>query len=165
MKTIADYLPRNVTFAGQRGGASQDFLQGGIGHDVLVGGGGADALVGDPFYNDGGKRDILVGGAGEDYFYFEFPPVTGQHDIIMDFKHGEDFMMPNITALDPSFGSVLSAENFTYGRRPDDADDFVIYRRKTGAVFIDQDGTGPAPTVMIAVLANKAKIDHGDFIA
>ena len=43
-------------------------------------------------------------------------------------------------------------------------DDFVIYRKKTGALFLDTDGSGPEAMHKIAILANKVKIDAGDIV-
>jgi Ca2+-binding RTX toxin-like protein len=87
------------------GGLGNDKLSGGDGDDVLVGGGG-DKL-GDftqhTVYDDGndvleggagndvlrgmGGNDTLTGGAGSDLFFFG--PNEG-HDVITDFKPGED---------------------------------------------------------------------------
>jgi len=87
------------------GGLGNDKLSGGDGDDVLVGGGGDKLgdLTQHTVYDDGndvieggagndilwgmGGNDTLTGGAGNDLFIFG--PNEG-HDIITDFKPGED---------------------------------------------------------------------------
>jgi len=63
------------------GGAGNDILDGGRGHDSLSAGDGADTLTG------GLGDDALSGGRGADLFIFGS---NFGHDIVIDFKPGED---------------------------------------------------------------------------
>lgn len=162
MRDVFDWLPPGEGIV-RKGDASPNGLKGGDGHDILIGGGGGDALEGL------GARDVLIGGSGADYFVFREVPARGRDaDVIMDFKPGVDVLVmpfdfiPTGPSAGPRQPDILNAENFTYGRKAKDADDFVIYRKKTGALFVDTDGSGPAAMQKVAILANKAKIDASD---
>ena len=93
-----------------RGGSGNDFVSGGAGDDFLMGDTGNDHIEGDEgwdrlfggegndFLEGGGGEDVIVGGAGDDllsggaredhFVYFE----NAGHDVILDFKPGEDFI-------------------------------------------------------------------------
>ena len=168
MDEILKWLPKGASFSGQRGSNLTDILQGFYDHDVLFGGGGDDALIGDHASNPAlGLRDILIGGRGSDQFYFASTPNPDNVDVIIDFKPGTDaitfdrdaFYLPGIAP-----DGHVQGDQFRYGRSPADEDDYVMYRKKSGALFVDPDGTGAAPTVQAAILANKAKIDADDFL-
>jgi Ca2+-binding RTX toxin-like protein len=98
------------------GGAGNDLLNGYYGHDLLKGGEGDDDLFGDTYPNVLVGNDTLVGGGGDDtlrgslgddlfsggpgadVYRFEGPgggiPIPGfDHDIIRDFKPGEDLLI------------------------------------------------------------------------
>lgn len=167
MRDVFDWLPPHTPATIRYGTGLSEPMAGGDGRDILFGKAGNDLLIG------GGARDILVGGAGSDQFYFDALPLSRHDaDVIIGFKPGVDAIVLDFAFLPidpdkPNYGSTpdrLDPDSFTYGKGPKDADDFVIYRKKTGALFIDTDGTGPEAMHKIAILANKAKIDAGDIL-
>jgi serralysin len=173
MRDVFDWLPAHQPARIVKGADGFDVMAGGDGWDILFGKGGDDLLIGDPDVNTGGARDILVGGSGADSFHFQFvPQFKYAADVILDFKPGLDtlslaFGFLPVDPDKPEYGyapDLLDPGSFTYGKGPKDGDDFVIYRKKTGALFLDADGTGPEAMHKIAILANKAKIDAGDII-
>lgn len=93
-----------------RGGSGNDFVSGGVGADFLYGDSGNDHIKGDEgwdrlfggsgndFLEGGGGEDVIVGGAGDDLLsggaredHFVYLGNAG-HDVILDFKVGEDFI-------------------------------------------------------------------------
>ena len=57
----------------------------------------------------------------------------------------------------------VGADMFTTGTKAKDAEDRIVYDKKTGAVYYDKDGTGSAAQVEIATLSNKANLKYDDF--
>jgi Ca2+-binding RTX toxin-like protein len=168
MRDAFDWLPAYAVVTVQAGSRGFDTLVGSDGHDALIGRGGGDMLIGDVAGTV--ARDILIGGGGADFFNFQFVPAHGRDaDVIMDFKPGTDALVLRFDFLPAAdkpvttYGpDLLDPSSFVMGGRAKDADDFVIYRKKTGAIFIDTDGTGPEAQQKVAILANKAKIDASD---
>lgn len=73
-----------------RGGLGNDFLDGGNGDDRLFGDAGNDILTGgngDDLIDGGAGDDVLTGGNGRDIFRFG---EIGGHDVITDFRRGQD---------------------------------------------------------------------------
>lgn len=147
------------------GGGGRDFLLGNSGanalagadgKDTLLGGGGADTLWG------GGAKDFLTGGAGKDTFFFwEYGPIYA--DRITDFNHGEDKI---VLAQDPYMAlglGKLKSDNFVLGTKAKDADDHVVYDKKTGNLYYDPDGKGGATTGLIATFDHKPTLSASDF--
>lgn len=173
MRDVFDWLPAHWPARITKGDNLADVMAGGDGRDILFGKGGNDLLIGDPDVNSGGSRDILVGGRGADHFHFQFvPEIARFSDVILGFKPGRDAIVLEFDFLPidpdkPKYGAyldTLNPESFVVGKKAKDADDFVIYRKKTGALFIDADGTGPEAMNKIAILANKADLEARDII-
>ena len=87
------------------GGPGNDWLFGLTGNDNLGGSSGNDILAG------GDGSDTLSGGEGRDIFIFTTTELgtsrTGEHDVIGDFKQGEDKI--DVSALYPdTFGGIRS---------------------------------------------------------
>lgn len=77
---------------GRQGG---DQIKGNGGSDTLIGAGGDDRIeggAGNDLLFDGEGADILKGSFGADIFVIDFRPeaLLDGHDIILDFKLGED---------------------------------------------------------------------------
>lgn len=173
MRDVFDWLPTNRPATITKGGNEADVMAGGEGRDILFGRGGNDLLIGDPDVNSGGSRDILVGGQGADHFHFQFiPTIARDSDVILSFKPSRDAIVLDFDFLPadpdkPKYGAYLDKldpESFVVGNKAKDADDFVIYRKKTGALFIDVDGNGAGEMHKIAIFANKADLKAGDII-
>jgi hypothetical protein len=76
------------------------------GNDIVKGLGGNDLI--DGCHGD----DVLYGGAGSDGFWFYWN--HGSHDVVMDFKHGEDFLwlnFPGVTWDDITIETVGTRRN------------------------------------------------------
>jgi len=152
------------------GGDGDDLLAGGSGSDILMGSFGADEIRG----GKGGDQlighidnDLLVGGRGHDSFVFVDAPLgngIGQAgiDTIADFTPGEDVFLLD-KAVFAGIGNVLGAGEFHVGSNAQDANDHIIYKANTGALFYDPDGDGAAAKIKFAMLTNKPDLSHSDF--
>ncbi|HEV2565366.1 MAG TPA: hypothetical protein VGU19_09805 [Microvirga sp.] len=137
------------------GGAGNDILNGQAGHDRLVGGAG---------------KDVLTGGVGQDVFVFDTRPNARTNvDRIVDFRYRDDsFQLDNkvFTKLGsgtPSKPKKFKSDMFVESKKAQDREDRIVYDKKTGALYYDQDGTGSKAQVKIATLGNKSKLYYHDF--
>ena len=89
-----------------RGTEGHDVISGGEGNDELSGGKGNDILFG------GEGADILKGSFGADIFVIDFRPeaLLDGHDIILDFKLGEDKIFFH-SHEDADFGDIRENGN------------------------------------------------------
>lgn len=137
-----------------KGYGSNDKLSGGAGNDKLYGGTG----------NDG-----LYGGSGRDTFVFDTKADKSTNvDRIYDFKVRDDSIwLDNAVFTRLGRGSVtgveVKADMFVKGSRAKDAEDRIIYDKKTGALYYDADGTGHVAQVKIATLSKNLKMTYKDF--
>ncbi|MFD0462266.1 cadherin domain-containing protein [Microvirga aerilata] len=139
-------------------------LQGGAGADVLQGEAGADTIYG------GDGRDMLAGGAGSDVFVFNARTGRTNVDAIDDFVVRDDSIwLDNVVfkALG-SKGSLakpqkLDSDAFVTATRAQDKEDRVVYDKKTGKLYYDQDGAGGKGQVQIAALGKNLKMTAADF--
>lgn len=140
-----------------RGGT--DTLSGGAGNDVLHGGDQNDVL------NGGLGVDTLAGGLHRDVFVFNVKVAAVNADIIVDFNHVNDtFALENAVFTKIGAAGALRASAFKLSTKALDADDRIIYNASNGGLFYDQDGSGAAAAIQIALLKNKAAITFSDFV-
>ncbi len=137
-------------------------LRGGSGGDVLLGEAGNDTLYG------GLGNDVLTGGAGKDVFVFDTRPGRTNVDQVLDFNASDDsFHLDNAVVTKLGRGSTagvkFKGDMFVEGSKAQDREDRVVYDRKTGALFYDQDGTGAKAQIKIATITNKTKLHWHDF--
>jgi len=157
----------NDKFVGSRsgdkifGGADNDLLKGRDGEDLMKGGSGNDKLFG------GEEDDHLFGGSGNDAFVFDVALGNGflqaGVDHIDDFTPGED-VIKLAKSVFAGIGNVLDANEFHIGGNAQDANDHILYKANTGALFYDPDGDGIKGKIKFAVLDNKPDLSHDDFI-
>ena len=128
----------------------------------------------DTYKNKGGKagkvfsqegNDKLVAGSTKDQFVFTGPidPATNV-DRVKKFESGKDkfyFDKNTFTALTGPGG--LLASEFHKGSAAADADDHIIYSKKTGELFYDPDGLGGTAHTKIAQLDAGQNLKAGDF--
>ena len=156
------------------GSALGDVLTGGAGPDSLYGLAGNDALTGVEQGRDilsgGLGRDLLAGGAGRDCFVFSTKALKSGIDRIIDFRVADDsiYLENAIFKALGKKGSMLKPlkvgeEAFHAGNKAHDADDHVIYNKRTGALFYDADGNGAAAQVQIATLHKNLNVTYKDF--
>ena len=58
---------------------------------------------------------------------------------------------------------ALSGKAFWAGTKAHDADDRIVYNKKTGALYYDDDGSGAHAMVQIAKLSKNLKLTAKDF--
>jgi len=131
--------------------------------NALTGGSGSDVLDG------GAGNDTLTGGAGADTFRFDtLPNASTNVDRITDFTPGSDHIALDHTiftllggagALDASM--LRAGNNITTAA---DANDFLIYNSKTGALYYDADANGSGAAIQIAVITGSPTLTSGDFL-
>lgn len=129
--------------------------------NVLKGQAGADRLHGlagnDKLYGGAGD-DLLYGGKGADVFVFDRQS-KGGIDRIADFLHTEDTLHLDNALFTRLRGGALAADN--YRESPTgtaaDANDFVLYNTRTGALSYDADGSGAGRAVQFATLWDSAR--------
>jgi len=146
------------------GSNSANAITGHGGANILKGMGGSDTLAG------GAGKDELWGGAGRDVFVFDTRPNARTNlDKVADFNLRDDaFHLDNAVFTKLGAGSAarpvkFKADMFVKGTKAQDAEDRIVYDRKTGALYYDKDGTGSAAQVKIATLVNKANLKVDDF--
>ncbi len=156
------------TLAGGRGddtllgGAGADSLDGGSNRDLLAGGAGDDTLVG------GGSLDTLRGDDGADLFVIgDQNFVATEAERILDFDAAEGDALriaaaelpgaaPAAGPLDPA----LFAANLS-GRMAIAGPSFV-YETDAGRLWYDDDWSGGADRVMVAILLGKPALAAAD---
>ena len=157
----------------QVGTKGSNALTGGIGSDRLFGFAGNDRLFGaggnDTLYGSTGN-DVLTGGTGSDIFVFDTKLNKSSNvDRVMDFRYQDDSIwLGNKVFTELGSGSAskpkkFKSDMFVEGKKAKDAEDRIVYDKKTGALYYDQDGTGSKAQVKIATISNKAKLYYHDF--
>ncbi|MET0744517.1 MAG: calcium-binding protein [Microvirga sp.] len=135
------------------GGAGSDIVKGGYGNDVLTGGPGSDAFVFDSRLAKTFKANKKA-----------------NLDKVTDFNVRDDSIYLD-NAIFKKLGKKGSEATpahlkkgfFTIGDKAQDANDHVIYNKKTGALFYDQDGTGAKEAIQFATLKKNLKVTYKDF--
>ncbi|MFL5025459.1 MAG: calcium-binding protein [Microvirga sp.] len=168
--------------------SGDDMLNGGAGSDKLYGLAGNDTL------NGGAGKDFLSGGDGADTFVFDNPFKKGHFDHINDFKSGQDKIHFDLDALtgfkvkaaksdlldlakkskldkksSVGFDKVfkegkLEKKFFTVGTASNDGNDYVVYTKKSGTVYLDVDGSGSAKPIEILKLKPGTTLSFNDFL-
>ncbi len=133
----------------------------------LIGSATADDLRGQSA-NDtlSGKlgNDSLTGGAGKDIFMFDTKPGKRNVDKITDFRVVDDSIhLENsiFRALGRKTGMLKKAA-FWAGAKAHDASDRIVYDKKIGALYYDEDGSGRKAAVKFATI-NKVGLNEKDF--
>ncbi|WP_112663209.1 PD40 domain-containing protein [Microvirga flavescens] len=153
-----------------------DTLEGSAGNDLLKGDAYANIVKGaagkDKIYGGLGK-DVLTGGTGKDYFVFDTAVAKTKNaniDTITDFSVRDDTIWLE-NAIFRALGkkgslkkpAKLDASMFWSGSSAHDADDRIIYNKKTGALYYDADGTGAKAAIKIAILKKNLALTDNDF--
>ncbi|MBM6583390.1 hypothetical protein ILT44_24620 [Microvirga sp. BT689] len=154
---------REKTPLRKNGTAGADILFGELGNDTLSGAGGDDRLHGDL------GRDRISTGSGKDVVVFDQRPSSSNRDTITDFDPRRDSLY-----LDNAFFTKLGkkgslekpvklSKTYLEFDAPNDANDYLIYNRKTGVLSYDADGNKAGKAIEIAIFTNKPKLTYADF--
>ncbi|WP_262296000.1 calcium-binding protein [Microvirga sesbaniae] len=137
--------------------------------NTIMGGSGRDTMGG------GGGNDRLTGGAGKDAFRFDTKLGNSKtdrsvnFDTITDFNAKQDRMqLDNAVFKKLGAGShklpkLLNKDFFVTGTNAKDANDYIIYNKKTGILSYDADGSGSRAAVEFARLEKHPSISYKDF--
>ncbi|MCP4385899.1 MAG: calcium-binding protein [Hyphomicrobiales bacterium] len=140
-----------------KGRGGDDDLNGGKGKQTIKGGKGDDSLSGL------GGKDTMTGGKGKDTFEFSIT-AFGKADKITDFPHKADTIFldhKSFTALDQG---VLDGSAFEIGAKAKNDDHRIIYNKKTGSLYYDEDGKGGVDQVKFAKLDTDLNMKANDFL-
>ncbi|QRM29387.1 cadherin domain-containing protein [Microvirga sp. VF16] len=170
--TVTNYTGETTPFT-LRGTSRADTLRGEAGNDTIYGSNGNDTLYGE-FGNDrifgGTGNDKLYGSSGKDVFVFDTRLNKSTNvDRIYDFRSSDDsFYLDNKYFTKLGSGSLskpkkFKSDMFIEGKKAQDREDRIVYDKKTGALYYDQDGTGSKAQVKIATISNKVKLYYHDF--
>lgn len=129
------------------GSVEANTLSGGKGLDTLRGGAGDDTL------NGGAGADKLSGGRDQDTFVFD-KSALGSIDQVLDFSSADDVLRLDNRLFTRLAEGALRAGNYHESSNglAHDANDFINYNTRTGALSYDADGTGSAAPVQFATL-------------
>jgi len=148
------------------GNGGDDFLAGNGGNDYIAGQFGDDMLrgnAGDDTLNGGQGDDQVAGGEGSDSFFLNGP--GNGIDVIQDFFHREDNLIINLAEFDLNLSpGTLPEPRFTMGATASNRVHRFIFRRYTGELFFDSDGTGSAEQVLVATLLDRPYLNHESII-
>ncbi|NIX75729.1 cadherin domain-containing protein [Microvirga terricola] len=134
----------------------------------LIGTGGKNKLAGSKgkdLLNGKLGNDTLSGGSDKDIFVFDTKLGKTNIDRITDFARKLDKIhFENAIFKKLGKAGALKKGAFYEGSAAHDQDDRIIYNKKTGALYYDEDGTGAAKAVQFAILSNKPKLAYTDFL-
>lgn len=150
-----------------RGNALGNTIVSGTGKDALIGMGGSDMLAG-RFGND-----TLIGGEGNDAFVFDSNLGTARTDRKVNFDKVADFSVRDDSIwLDNAIFKKLGSGFATHPKMlkksyfavdsVKDANDYIIYNKKTGVLSYDVDGSGAKAAIEFALLKKGLSFTHKD---
>ncbi|MFM9934799.1 MAG: beta strand repeat-containing protein [Novosphingobium sp.] len=168
--TLADQI-ENLILTGPNavngtGNGAANLLAGNAGANQLLGLGGADTLrggAGDDLLFGGAGNDTLTGGMGSDQFAIGGSgggPGSPGVDRITGFASGTDTLL----LINPSLSGALLAGGLVFGTSAQDADDFVIYNKALGNLYVDFDGNGAGAKVLVATLTPGTDLAASDIV-
>lgn len=145
---------------GERGG---DTLAGSQGDDTIYGGSGDDEIEGQ--FGD----DLLYGGPGRDTFAFSGFAGAGSESVFdtIGVDRIQDFDRKQDTLKFVAFGALsgtspLDPELFYKGKSAREADDRIGYDKKSGQLYIDENGSKAGASHLIAVFDKGTALKAAD---
>jgi serralysin len=152
-----------VTGGRVNGTAETEVIKGSAKADMIYGGAGDDTIYG------GAGKDTLRGDAGKDVFVFDTRPSKSNIDTIKSYKTRDDSIWLENSVFTklgrgtPENPQKLASKAFWAGEKAHDANDRIIYNKKTGALYYDQDGTGSNAAVQFATIDKNLKMNASEF--
>jgi Ca2+-binding RTX toxin-like protein len=119
---------------------------------------------GDDVLNGAGGDDTLKGGKGKDTFVFDTALGPNNVDKIKDFDPKDDTIHLSASIFAGLATGKLDADAFTIGSGASDANDRIIYDKKSGVLSFDADGTGGIAPVEFARLGKNLDLHADDFL-
>ena len=112
----------------------------------------------------GGGNDLVVLGKNADKLLFntELNALTNV-DTVKKFESGKDKFYLDDDVFSTITPGTLSSSAFHKGTSAADADDRIIYDKKSGALYYDPDGVGGVGQTQFAKLDGGPKLKAGDF--
>jgi large repetitive protein len=142
-------------------------LVGNLGNDILVGSSGNDLITGDAGEDNltgGSGIDRLTGGQGRDSFFLTSAR-KADREVIVDFTSKDDAIFVSKDGFSQTLNlGKITRSQLRLGAAALDQNDNFIYRRGTGALFFDIDGSGRAAKIKIATIVNKSLLAGSDII-
>ncbi len=125
---------------------------------TLVGNNGANVLDGK------GGADLLLGRGGADSFVFSTALGSGNVDHLVDFATEDTVRLSKSVFSALSAGSLAAAafKDLSVAGAKVDADDRILYDKKTGALSYDADGSGSKAAVQFAIIDTKVALTAAD---
>jgi hypothetical protein len=123
-----------------------------------------DLGKGDDTLNGASGNDKLIGGKGRDNFVFDAALGSGNVDRIADFDPKDDTIRLAAAVFTGLVAGKLDEEAFAKGTAASEADDRILYDRKTGALAFDLNGSGAGATaVRFATVGKGLDLSADDF--
>ncbi|WP_066358722.1 calcium-binding protein [Aliarcobacter cryaerophilus] len=122
-------------------------------NNIIIAGDGHDDLEG------GAGNDTLTGGAGGDHFIFNTKLGSTNIDTITDFSSGEDKLVINKKIAKKL--SKFTEDNFVYGDKALDSNDYLIFNSENNTLYYDADGSGTKSDA-VAIVVVGTKIEFND---
>lgn len=147
------FIPAGAKVLG--GGGNDTLFAFQPGKVVLKGGDGDDVMMG-----SGMAR--MSGGDGDDIFIFNY---TVGSDRAKDFNVKDDVvgLSRGMFTADVKVG-FLGDAYFRAGKDAKTPTEYILYDKKTGVVWLDQDGSGAGAAVQIGILPDHLKLKAKDFL-
>jgi Ca2+-binding RTX toxin-like protein len=153
------------------GFAGNDTLNGGTGKDILFGGDGADTFVFDAPFKKGHFDQVRDFKSGEDKILFDLDALLKTFKVkaskgnLLDLAKKGKPDKKSLVGLDKVFKEgKLEKKFFTVGTTSKDGNDYVVYSKKSGTVYLDGDGSGNAKPVEILKLKPGTTLSFSDFL-
>jgi Ca2+-binding RTX toxin-like protein len=134
----------------------------GIGDANLTGNKQNNIIVasdGDDYLEGKEGNDSLTGGAGADKFVFNTKFGSTNVDAITDFVSGEDVLV--ISKKIAKKLSKFTEDNFVYGDKALDSNDYLIFNSENNTLYYDADGSGTKSDA-VAIVVVGTKIEFND---
>ncbi|UVC10141.1 hypothetical protein IHQ71_05920 [Rhizobium sp. TH2] len=140
------------------GNSAENALLGLGGNDVLDGAGGQNALIGGT-----GNDRLISHGAADRFVMDEALNARTNVDRIIGFGDADTIEL-DVQVFDAlSKGTLLSAE-FRLGEDARGPLEHIIFNRKTGSLYYDEDGSGAEAKILFARLDRGADLSASDFL-
>jgi len=110
-----------------------------------------------------GNDKIVLGAKAEEILFDTALNAATNVDRVKHFTSGKDVLLLDDDIFSTLMPGDLPASAFVKGTAAVDADDRIIYDKKTGSLYYDADGSGAGAQVKFAQLDKNTKLKASDF--